>query len=305
MRSVIPWIMPHHSVFFEAKMCLLTLWYVCCMSGYVLQSIDTAFIVKMCWWTGVFCDTLMCMLHQYCACSMCVCCAACIILLTCATSYAYALCVLNVSTYSEHTLCICVSFLEINILMDNNSLLRNKKDWSIFLKNTHKKWDIQTFWNWGNKMTKPSTVSTRKPLEQKNDMSGMVLLEASLPCVFVVALCLWPPTPSAWPAPVSPPHRHTPRPEPQRDNVMHHIVAHQPCPHSTTTPQGLNHRGTMLCVMLSLNNHILTQQPHLKAWTTEALCYVSCCHSTTTSSLNNCTSRPKSQRDNVMCHVVT
>ena len=154
-------------------------------------------------------------------------------------------------------------------------------------------------------MTKPSTVSTRKPLEQKNDMSGVVLLEASLPCVFVVALCLWPPTPSAWPAPVSPPHRHTPRPEPQRDNVMHHIVAHQPCPHSTTTPQGLNHRGTMLCVMLSLNNHILTQQPHLKAWTTEGQCYVSCCHSTTTSSLNNHTSRPEPQRHYVMCHVVT
>ena len=88
---VIPWIMPHHSVFFEVKMCLLTLWHVCCMSGHVLQSIDTAFIVKMCWWTGVFCDTLMCVLHQCCACSMCVC----------------VLCCMHYSVDMCHFLCIC------------------------------------------------------------------------------------------------------------------------------------------------------------------------------------------------------
>ena len=274
MCSVIPCTMPHHSVFFEVKMCLLTLWYVCCISGYVLQSTDTAFIVKMCWWIGVFCDTLMCVLHQCCACSLCVCCAACIILLTCATSYAYARCALNVSTYSEHTLCICVSFLEINILMDNNSLLRNKKDCDQFSWKTHtKSGTYKRFEIGATKWPNLALLAQESLWNKRMTKSGMVLLQASLPCVFVVALCLWPPTPSAWPAPVSPPHRHTPRPEPQRDNVMHHIVAQQPCPHSTT--------------MSSLNNHVLTQQSHLKAWTIEGQCYAPHHHSTTMSSLNN------------------
>ena len=78
--------------------------------------------------------------------------------------------------------------------------------------------------------------------------SGVVLSQASLPCVFVVALCLWPPTPSAGPAPVSPPHRHTPRPAPQRDNVMCHVIIQQP------HPQGDN----ILC-------YIRIQQPHSQA----------------------------------------
>ena len=243
----------------------------------------------MCWWTGVFCDTLMCVLHQCCACSMCVCCAACIILLTCATSYAYALCVLNVSTYSEHTLCICVSFLEINILMDNNSLLRNKKDcdqfsWKTHTKSgTYKRFEIgatkwpnpallaqESLWNnvWHGVVRSKLTLRVR---------CRSVSLASHSFCLACACFTSSPPHPQAWTTEGQcyAPHRrsptmsslnnHTSRPEPQRDNVMGHVVTQQPHPHSTTTPQGLNHRGTMWCVMLSLNNHILTQQLHLKA----------------------------------------
>ena len=222
-------------------------------------------------------------------------------------------------------------------------------------------------------MTKPSTVSTRKPLEQKNDhvwhgvtskltlrvRCRSVSLASHSFCLACACFTSSPPHPQAWttegqcyaphrhsttmsslnnhtsrPEPqrdnvvsrchsMSSLNNHTSRPEPQRDNVMCHVVTQQPHPHSTTAPQGLNHRGTMLCVMLSLNNHTLTQQPHLKAWTTKGQCYVSCCHSTTTPqglnhrgtmlcvmpSLNNhiLTQQPhlKAWTTERQCHVVT
>ena len=106
-------------VFTDTLTCLLHVRACSSIHWYSLYCKDVLMNWCVLWHLDVRAAPVLCLLY------VCVCCAACIILLTCATSYAYARCVLNVSTYSEHTLCICVSFLEINILMDNNSLLRN------------------------------------------------------------------------------------------------------------------------------------------------------------------------------------
>ena len=139
------------------------------------------------------------------------------------------------------------------------------------------KWDIQTFSNWGNKMTKPSTIITRKPLEQLNDhvwrgaVTSKLTLRVRCRSVSLASHSF------CWACACftsSPPHPQACTTEGQCHVSCHHSTTTSPGwqhsvlhSHSTTTLPGLNHRGTML-------HHVITQQPHFKAWTTEGQCYV-------------------------------